>query len=164
MWLSCAYSAGTMGSESETERKPEVPASTRDEALFHCTTPSGVPRGPYQLHSIPEFSQAQWEAPWGHRHKLREPWVFCRDSRKTARVLQNVLSRDSPTMTRKFTLTRWVLLPCKDPSAHASYDPSKSAGMWYTLNVAHQEMLLQRSRKGHSCSLEFLPSTHLIDK
>ena len=33
--------AGTMGSESETERKPEVPASTRDEALFHCTTPSG---------------------------------------------------------------------------------------------------------------------------
>ena len=34
----------------------EVPASTRDKALFHCTTPSGVPRGPYQLHSIPEFS------------------------------------------------------------------------------------------------------------
>ena len=24
--------------------KPEVPASTRDEALFHCTTPRGVPR------------------------------------------------------------------------------------------------------------------------
>ena len=31
--------------ESETERKPEVTASTRDEALFHCTTPSGDPRG-----------------------------------------------------------------------------------------------------------------------
>ena len=43
-----------MGSESETERKPEVPASTRDEALFHCTTTSGVPRGPYQFLSIPE--------------------------------------------------------------------------------------------------------------
>ena len=28
------------------ERKPEVPASTRDEALFHFTKPSGVPRGP----------------------------------------------------------------------------------------------------------------------
>ena len=42
---------GIMGSESETERKPEVPASTRDEALFHCTTRSGVPRGPYQLNS-----------------------------------------------------------------------------------------------------------------
>ena len=41
-----------MGSESETERKPEVPASTRDEALFHCTTPSGDPRGPYQLHIL----------------------------------------------------------------------------------------------------------------
>ena len=25
------YSAGTMGSESETESKPEVPASTRDD-------------------------------------------------------------------------------------------------------------------------------------
>ena len=44
---------------SETERKPEDPASTRDEALFNCTIPSGVPRGPYQLHSIPEFSEAR---------------------------------------------------------------------------------------------------------
>ena len=34
------------GSESETERKPEVPASPRDEALFHCANPSGVPRDP----------------------------------------------------------------------------------------------------------------------
>ena len=34
------------GSESETERKPEVPASPRDEALFHCANHSGVPRGP----------------------------------------------------------------------------------------------------------------------
>ena len=33
------------------ERTPEVPASIRDEALFHCTEPSGVPRGPSQLHS-----------------------------------------------------------------------------------------------------------------
>ena len=28
------------------ERKHEFPASTRDEALFHCDKPSGVPRGP----------------------------------------------------------------------------------------------------------------------
>ena len=28
------------------ERKPEVPASNRDEALFHFVKPSGVPRGP----------------------------------------------------------------------------------------------------------------------
>ena len=28
------------------ERNPQVPASTRDEALFHCTKPSWVPRGP----------------------------------------------------------------------------------------------------------------------
>ena len=26
--------------------------------LFHCTKPSGAPRGPSQLHSIPDFSEA----------------------------------------------------------------------------------------------------------
>ena len=31
--------------ESETERKPEVPAFPGDEALFHCAKPSGVLRG-----------------------------------------------------------------------------------------------------------------------
>ena len=31
---------------AETERKPEVPASPRGEALFRCARPSGVPRGP----------------------------------------------------------------------------------------------------------------------
>ena len=40
------------------ERKHEVPASTRDEALIHCTKPSGVQRGPSQLHSTPDFSEA----------------------------------------------------------------------------------------------------------
>ena len=29
------------------------------EALFHCTKPSGVPRGPSQLHSDPDFSEAR---------------------------------------------------------------------------------------------------------
>ena len=28
------------------ERKPEVPASPRGEALFRCARPSGIPRGP----------------------------------------------------------------------------------------------------------------------
>ena len=41
-----ANAAGTLRSESELERKPEVSASTPDEALFHCDKPSGVPRGP----------------------------------------------------------------------------------------------------------------------
>ena len=36
-------SAGTLRSESETERKPEVPAAPRGEALFRCARPSGVP-------------------------------------------------------------------------------------------------------------------------
>ena len=38
-------------------------ASTRDEALIHCTKPSGVQRGPSQLHSTPDFSEAPGEAP-----------------------------------------------------------------------------------------------------
>ena len=37
---------GTLHTESEMERKPEVPASPRGEALFRCARPSGVPRGP----------------------------------------------------------------------------------------------------------------------
>ena len=51
-------SAGTLRSESETQRKPEVPASPRGEALLYYTTPSGVPRGPSQLYSISVFSEA----------------------------------------------------------------------------------------------------------
>ena len=56
--LSCPNSAGILRSESEMERNPEVPSSTRDEALLYYTTPSGVPRGPSQLHSISVFSEA----------------------------------------------------------------------------------------------------------
>ena len=37
--------------------------ATRDEALFHCTEPSGVPRGPSQMHSIPDFSEAPLDLP-----------------------------------------------------------------------------------------------------
>ena len=40
------------------ESDPEIPVSTRDEALFHCTKHSGVPRGAFQLQSIPDFSEA----------------------------------------------------------------------------------------------------------
>ena len=56
--LCCPNSAGTLRSESEMEMNLEVPASTRDEALFYCTKPSGVPRGPSQLQGIPDFSEA----------------------------------------------------------------------------------------------------------
>ena len=44
--LSCPNSSGTLRSESEMERNPEVPASNQDEALFHFVKPSGVPRDP----------------------------------------------------------------------------------------------------------------------
>ena len=36
-----------------------IPASTCHEAFFHCTKPSGVSRGPSQLHSDPDFSEAR---------------------------------------------------------------------------------------------------------
>ena len=86
-WLSCPNSAWTLRSDSEMERNHEVPASTRDKALFYCTKPSGVRSGPSQLHSIPDFSEAPWKAPWGHGHKSTEPRVSCRNLRKTSRVL-----------------------------------------------------------------------------
>ena len=41
------------------ETNPEVPASTRDEALFYCTKPSGVPRGPSQLQAMQELQETQ---------------------------------------------------------------------------------------------------------
>ena len=40
---------------SDQEINPELPASIRDEALIHCTDPSGVLIGPTQLQSIPDF-------------------------------------------------------------------------------------------------------------
>ena len=42
----CYAMSDSLRSESEMERNPEVPSSTRDEALLYYTTPSGVPRGP----------------------------------------------------------------------------------------------------------------------
>ena len=84
--------------------EPEIPvasgekhsASTRNEALFHCAIPSGVPRGPSQLHSIPDFSEAPSEALCGHWHKSSEPRVSCCILRKTSRVpLYRVLRPDT---------------------------------------------------------------------
>ena len=57
------------------ERNPEFPAPTRHETLYHCTKPSGVPRGPSQLHSIPDLSEAWWEVPYveGNEGFLPQP-------------------------------------------------------------------------------------------
>ena len=41
-WLSCPNSAGTLRSESETERNPEVPVSPRGEALEMDEAPEDV--------------------------------------------------------------------------------------------------------------------------
>ena len=43
---------------SELERKPEVLASTRDEAVCPCTDWRGVPRGPLQLEWRLDFPEA----------------------------------------------------------------------------------------------------------
>ena len=70
--LSCPNTAGTVQSESETERKPEVPASPRDEALFHCAEASRVPRGPAN-YTASLTSQ---------RHPGKFPRVSCRSRGK----------------------------------------------------------------------------------
>ena len=43
------------------ERNPEIPSSKRDEALLYYTTPSGVPRGPSQLHMEEDFFRDMFE-------------------------------------------------------------------------------------------------------
>src|SRR5574340_586585 len=49
-----------------SQRNPEVPASTGDEALFQCTKPSGVPRSPSHL-------QFPWLLMVALRSPLRSP-------------------------------------------------------------------------------------------
>ena len=61
-WLSCPNSARTLRSESEMERNPEVPASTVKEALFQCTKPSCVRRGPCHL-QFPSLLKATMRSP-----------------------------------------------------------------------------------------------------
>ena len=55
---------GSAGTESEMERKPEVPASTQDEALFRCARPSGVPRGP-----ATSTGSLASQSPWDFHHQ-----------------------------------------------------------------------------------------------
>ena len=61
----------TVQSESETERKPEVPASPRDEALFHCAEPSRVPRGPANYTASLTWP-GEFHSPWGHKESDTE--------------------------------------------------------------------------------------------
>ena len=44
------------------KRNPELPASTGDEALFQCTKPSGVPRGPSHF-QFPRLLRATMRSP-----------------------------------------------------------------------------------------------------
>ena len=48
IWMALAIVIESKDRENDT-CYPEVPASTGDEALFQCTKPSGVPRGPSHL-------------------------------------------------------------------------------------------------------------------
>src|SRR5574337_645456 len=45
------------------QRNPEVPASTGDEALFQCTKPRGVPRGPPPHPQFPLLLRATLRSP-----------------------------------------------------------------------------------------------------
>src|SRR5574337_1034807 len=44
------------------QRNPELPASTGDEALFQCTKPRGVPRGPSNL-QFPRLLRTSMRSP-----------------------------------------------------------------------------------------------------
>ena len=56
-------------SESESERKPEVPASTRDEALFHCDVdaaffPVSLLCPGQRIHQQSQRDLCVWTCPW----------------------------------------------------------------------------------------------------
>ena len=63
-----------MRSEAEMKRKPDVPALSKDDAFFHFTKPSGVPRGHSQLHSIPDFTEAPEKLPDVTCMSRGNPW------------------------------------------------------------------------------------------
>ena len=50
----CPNSRRTLSFPPQVKKSPVFPASTRNEAHFHCTKPRGVPRGLSQIHSIPD--------------------------------------------------------------------------------------------------------------
>ena len=79
------------------ERNPEVPASIGDEALFHCTKPSGVP-GSAPPPTVSLTSQT-------HPEKL--PDVTPAELEGTQSfLLQPEKDLESPSSTRSPTITR----------------------------------------------------------
>ena len=65
---SCPNSAGTLRLESETQRKPEVPASPRGEALFRCARPSG----PFLALGVPILALSLLHLVCFHFHALEK--------------------------------------------------------------------------------------------
>ena len=68
IWL-CSFSQASLQKAQGPGvcKLPKPPASRAlcqaKRAPIHCTEPSGVPRGPSQLHSIPDFSEAPLDLP-----------------------------------------------------------------------------------------------------
>src|SRR5574339_82244 len=83
------------------QRYPAVPASTGDEALFQCTKPSVIPRGPSHL-QFPWLLRATTRSPLRSPAQVEEPRVSCLNPGKPSRdLLQHVSRPDSPTMARE---------------------------------------------------------------
>src|SRR5574337_355842 len=94
------------------QRNPEVPASTGDEALFQCTKPRGVPRGPSHLQfprllrtsmRSPLRSPAQVEGSQGFLPQLEKDLERPSSTRLEARFP----SHDSRAMTRSPSPLAW---------------------------------------------------------
>ena len=72
------------------DRNPEVAASARDEALFDCTKPSGVPRDPSQS-TVSLNSQ---------RHAEKLPEVTGKSRENSGFLLRPEKNLENPSLTR----------------------------------------------------------------
>ena len=97
---------------AETERKPEVPASPRGEALFRCARPSGVPRGPANftgsLASQSTLGSSLRSPAEGEGNEgFSPPPEKVLESASSMRLEALVPSRDSRAMTRTTSPRAW---------------------------------------------------------
>ena len=108
----CWNLIGTLRSLWPLEQNPEFTSSTRDEALFPCSDPSGMLTCPLQLERWSDVPEEIWEVPWTTHHNSRgtpkfppqseknhdipcstwdETWFPCNDSRAIPRSLSQLI-------------------------------------------------------------------------
>ena len=107
------------------QRKPEVPASPRGEALFRCARPSGVPRGPATSttpRSLSRLTSIESVMPSSHLI-LCCPLLLLPPIHPSIRVFSN-----ESTLRMRWPKS-WTLGPCFPPPSASSGRPSNRWGM-----------------------------------